>query len=378
MDYVAALLLWHAAAGAIPAQPRSIPAALLGVWWVASWVAQSFAAPLLLAALAVAAFAWHDGHVAGVLMAAPAAVLFAFVHLRNRRAARLLLRAMGLADRVPWAAGMWPIVRDDPRVRRIADLSYGDHGVRNRLDLILPVVPPSGPMPVLVHIHGGAWITGHKRQQARPLIHHLAAHGWMVADVNYRLGPRDRMPAMVTDVLRAVAWVREHAAEHGGDPARVAVTGESAGGHLAAMVALAHDDPALKPGFEQADCSVVAAVPLYGRYDMLDRARRAGRNHAALLRFAAARFMPGSPDATWHAMSPMERVRADAPPMLLIHGTGDILLPHEESAAFAAALPDATCVALPGIEHAYDIAASAATWGHVRAVRAFLDRHVNG
>lgn len=376
MDYVAALLLWHAAAGAVPAQPRSIPAALLGVWWVASWSGQSFAAPLALAALAVTGFSLADGGAIGAILSGAAAVVFVFVHARNRRAAWLLLRAMNIDDRVPLTAGLWPIVRDDPRVRRIADLSYGEHGLRNRLDLVVPAVPPAGPMPVLVHLHGGAWITGHKHQQARPLINHLAAHGWLVADVNYRLGPRDRMPAMVTDALRALAWVRANAAAHGGDPARIAVTGGSAGGHLAAMVALAHDDPALKPGFEEADCSVVAAVPLYGRFDMLDRARRAGRNHAAMLRFAAARFMPGAPDATWHAVSPVERVRADAPPMLLIHGTGDILLPHQESAAFAAMLPRATYVALPGIEHAYDIAASAATWGHVRAVRAWLERHV--
>ena len=377
MAYVAALLLWHALAGLIPAQPRSIPAPLLGLWWVASWIGQSFAFPLAIASAVVAWATWRDGEGAGALLAAVATVAFALSHRRNRRAARLLLRAMDLDDAVPWSAGLWPIVYDDRRTRRIANVAYGGEGARQTLDLVMPRVRPDAPMPVLIHIHGGAWITGHKHQQARPLIDHLAARGWLVADVNYRLGPTHRMPTQVQDVLRAVAWVRANAAAHGGDPARIAVTGGSAGGHLTAMVALAHDDPALKPGFEDADCSVAVAVPLYGRFDMLDRARLAGRNHGAMMRFAATKFMPGPPDARWHDVSPIDRVRADAPPMLVIHGTGDILLPHRESAAFARALSTpVTHVALPGIEHAYDIAASAATWGHVRAVTAFLERHL--
>ena len=373
MIYVAVILLWHAVAAAVPAQPRSMPARLLGPWWVASWIGQSFALPLAIAAAVSALSGWRDGEPMVLLPALAATLVFAFVHRRNRRAARLLLSAMDLPTRVPWHAGLWPLATGARGVRRVKDVAYGTHGWRTTLDLIMPAEPPAGAMPVLVHIHGGAWITGRKDQQAKPLIHHLARAGWLVADVNYRLGPAHRMPVQVSDVLRAIAWVRAHAADHGGDPARIAVTGGSAGGHLTAMAALAHDDPALKPGFEAADCRVQAAVPMYGRFDMLDRARRAGRNHAALTRFAASKFMPGPPDDAWHAVSPIDRVRPDAPPMLVIHGTGDVLLPHAESADFAAAT-GSTYIALPGIEHAYDIAASAVTWGHVRAVAAWLER----
>lgn len=377
MTWVAAILFWHALAGLIPAQPRSIPARLLGVWWVASWVGQSFALPLALAAAAVAAFALAHGEGVGGALGTLATLGFALGHRRNRRAGKAMLRAMGLAPRIPWTAGLWPIVGRDRRVRRVRGISYGAEGVRQTLDLVMPVAPPAGPMPVLIHLHGGAWITGHKDQQARPLIHHLAANGWLVADMNYRLGPAHRLPVQVSDVLRAIAWVKANAAQHGGDPARVAVTGGSAGGHLTAMAALAHDDAALKPGFEEADCAVAAAVPVYGRFDMLDRERRSGRNHAALTRFAADRFMPGAPDERWNAVSPIDRVRADAPPMLVIHGTGDVLLPHQEAAAFVAALPTrVTYLPLRGIEHAYDIADSALTWAHVRAVRAWLERTV--
>lgn len=375
MSYVAILLLWHALAAAIPAQPRSIPARLLGLWWVASWIGQAFALPLMLVAGAVTLFGARDGEVTTWLPALAALGLSGFVHWRNRRAARLLLAAAGQPTHVPWHAGLWPIARQPADVRRIKDVAYDTHGWRTTLDLVLPSGRPSGPMPILVHVHGGAWITGRKNQQAKPLIRHLAQNGWLVADINYRLGPGHRLPVQVTDVLRAIAWVRAHAAEYGGDPARIAVTGGSAGGHLTAMAALAHDDPALKPGFEDADCSVQAAVPLYGRFDMLDRARRSGRNHDALTRFAEAKFMPGPPGQAWHAVSPIDRLRPDAPPMLVIHGSGDVLLPHEEGAAFARDV-GARWVRLPGIEHAYDIAASAATWGHVRAVTAWLDDQI--
>jgi acetyl esterase/lipase len=375
MAYVAILLLWHALAAAIPAQPRSVPARLLGLWWVASWIGQAFALPLMLVAGAVAAFGARDGEMATFLPALAASVLSAFVHWRNRRAARLLLAAVGLPDRVPWHAGLWPIAHQPKDVRRITDIAYDAHGWRTTLDLIMPCEPPAETMPILVHVHGGAWITGRKNQQAKPLIHHLARRGWLIADINYRLGPAHRLPVQVTDVLRAIAWVRAHAAEHGGDPTRIAVTGGSAGGHLTAMAALAHDDPALRPGFGDADCSVQAAVPLYGRFDMLDRARRAGRNHDALTRFATTKFMPGPPGKAWRAVSPIDRLRTDAPPMLVIHGGGDVLLPHEESAEFARGV-GAAGLMLPGIEHAYDIAASAATWGHVRAVTAWLEAQI--
>ncbi len=368
MSYLAVLLLWHAIAAAIPAQPRSIPARLLGLWWVASWIGQTFALPLALTSLAVTLFGVRDGRAIVILPALAATALFGLVHARNRRAGRLLLAAMDLPTRIPWHAGLWPIARLPKDLRRVKDIPYDSHGWRTTLDLVLPADPPAGPMPILVHVHGGAWITGRKDQQAKPLIHHLARDGWLVADVNYRLGPAHRMPTQVRDVLRAIAWVREHAAEHGGDPTRIAVTGGSAGGHLTAMAALAYDDPALGA----VDGAVQAAVPLYGRFDMLDRAKRAGRNHAAMTRFAAAKFMPGPPGEAWHAVSPIDRLRPDAPPMLVIHGTGDVLLPHRESAEFSAAA-GARYVALPGIEHAFDIAASAATWGHVRAVAAWLE-----
>ena len=96
---------------------------------------------------------------------------------------------------------------------------------------------------------------------------HLADRGWICVAMNYRVSPLHTWPDHIIDVKRALAWVKENIADYGGDPNFVAITGGSAGGHLAALAALTPGDPEFQPGFEDADTSVVAAVPVYGRYD---------------------------------------------------------------------------------------------------------------
>ena len=95
-------------------------------------------------------------------------------------------------------------------------------------------------------------------------------HGWVGFNIDYRLSPAATFPDHLVDVKRAIAWVREHAAEYGADPDFICLTGGSAGGHLCALAALTADDPAYQPGFEDADTSVAAAVPFYGVYDLTD------------------------------------------------------------------------------------------------------------
>ncbi len=102
--------------------------------------------------------------------------------------------------------------------------------------------------PVLLQIHGGAWVIGNKDQQGMPLMYHLADKGWVCVAINYRLSPRATWPDHLVDCKRALAWIREHIAEYGGDPDYVVVTGGSAGGHLTAMMGLTANDPAYQPG----------------------------------------------------------------------------------------------------------------------------------
>jgi acetyl esterase/lipase len=119
----------------------------------------------------------------------------------------------------------------------------------------------------MVYIHGGAWIIGEKREQGKPMMYELVARGWVCVAINYRLSPKATWPDHIVDAKRAVAWVKEHIAEYGGDPSFVAVSGGSAGGHLCALLALSAGDPTFQPGFEEADTSVEACVPFYGVMD---------------------------------------------------------------------------------------------------------------
>ena len=96
----------------------------------------------------------------------------------------------------------------------------------------------------------------------------LARRGWVCVTINYRLSPKATWPEHIVDCKMAVAWVREHIAEYGGDPGFVCVSGGSAGGHLSALLALTPGDPAFQPGFEETDTHVDACVPVYGVYDM--------------------------------------------------------------------------------------------------------------
>jgi acetyl esterase/lipase len=363
---------------AVPKTPTWLPGFVVPPYFMISLTGQLFALPLLIVSWVLAVIA--EGTEAWLL--AGIGVLFAIAHSRNRMAGRLLLDRLGLSrTRIPLLAGLAPPAVGDRRVRRIKDIAYGDAGERNLLDLVLPHQPPTAPMPILIHVHGGAWVLGAKGQQAKPLINHLVPQGWLCADINYRLGPSCRFPDMIIDVLKAIAWVKAHAHEYGGDPSRVAITGGSAGAQLAALAALAHDDPAFKPGFEDADCRVQMAVPVYGRFDMLDRkVYMKGGHKVAIDGFMAEKVMPGAPESCrdlWHACSPLDRIRPDAPPMLITHGTGDSMLPFEDARDFAEALQAVSpapviFIDLPGIEHAYEMASSPLTWAHVRAVTAFL------
>ena len=148
------------------------------------------------------------------------------------------------------------------------DISYGDYGARNHLDIWRrPDLDRGGRAPVLLQVPGGAWMVGSKRQQAYPLMSHLAELGWVCVAINYRLSPRSTWPDHIVDVKQALAWTKEHIAEYGGDPDWIAITGGSAGGHLSSLAALTANDPQFQPGFEDADTSVRAAVPFYGLYD---------------------------------------------------------------------------------------------------------------
>ena len=93
----------------------------------------------------------------------------------------------------------------------------------------------TGPFPVMVWIHGGGWVIGSADESIATARDLAAGAGCIVVSLDYRLAPEHKAPAAVDDCVAAVGWVLDHAAEIGGDPARVAVGGDSAGGNLAAL-----------------------------------------------------------------------------------------------------------------------------------------------
>ena len=255
---------------------------------------------------------------------------------------------------------MRPIHFDHTGIEIVRRIPYGD-AERNVLDVYRPATLPGRLLPVVLQVHGGAWVVGHKAQQAQPLLHRLAANGYVCVSINYRLAPTSRFPAQLLDVKRAIAWVREHIAEYGGDPDLIILTGGSAGGHLVSLAALTPNDPVYQPGFESVDTSVAGCMPFYGPSDFTNRFGIRGR-FSALELFLKHTAMPGSMaecGELYRAMSPIEHASADAPPFLIIEGAIDVLAWREEARAFAGHLAEVSTQPVvywevPGAQHAFD------------------------
>ena len=247
------------------------------------------------------------------------------------------------------------------------------------LDVYLPDEPPAErPRPAIVQVHGGGWIIGSRSEQGIPLLNHLAAHGWVGFNIDYRLSPRATFPDHVVDVKRAIAWVREHAEEYGVDPDFDLPHRRLGGRPLCALAALTPGDPAFQPGFEDADTSVAAAVPFYGVYDLTDAE---SVYYPELLDWVLERqvfktTMEADPER-FRAASPTHRVHADAPPFLVIHGERDTLVPVADARRFVAELRAVSqnpvlYAELAGAEHAFDLGPSVRTARVVEAIERFL------
>jgi acetyl esterase/lipase len=286
-------------------------------------------------------------------------------------AAEAALADLGLVDD--------PVARQ--RLRRTRNVTFARVGGRNlKLDVFAPADdPPSGVRrPAILQIHGGAWVLGDKREQGLPLLKLLARHGWVGFNANYRLSPAATWPDHLVDVKRALAFIREHADEYGIDPGFVAVTGGSAGGHLAAMMALTQGDPAYQPGFEHADTSVQACVPFYAVYDFTNRAgTMPAQFHDWLLQPLVMKAFFDEEPERYRAASPLDNVRADAPPFFVIHGDRDTLAPVADARAFVERLRSVSSepvryLELRGAQHAFDVFSSVRVRHVVRAVERFL------
>ncbi|HQS94961.1 alpha/beta hydrolase [Novosphingobium sp. 17-62-19] len=251
----------------------------------------------------------------------------------------------------------------DGAMRQVADLRYGNDPAQ-KLEMFVPQ-GATGSLPVLVFVHGGSWAGGDPHDY-RFIARTFCAKGYAVVLAGYRLYPRARFPAMVQDGAAAVRWVHDNAAKLGGDPARVALMGHSAGAYNVAMLTL---DPQWLRAVGLDDTAIRGTVALAGPFD----------------------FLPLDSDATINAFGnapdplktqPVNFVRKDAPPMLLVTGDADTRVKPRNSKRLAQLLTQAGApnqpVLIEGVTHEKIIMMFAQPFARdsraIDAVVPFLDR----
>jgi acetyl esterase len=216
-------------------------------------------------------------------------------------------------------------------------------------DVIVP--SGAGPHPVLVYLHGGGWICGSPRSH-RKLTHRFAEAGYLVVSVDYRLAPEHPFPTPFDDCVAAVKWAAREAARFGGDPARLAIGGDSAGGNLSAAVAAALADDPGAPRLR-------AALLIYGVFDFASLENGAASAPAAalpgfesfagdMLELMVGSYLGSKPGRERVLRDPRVsplHAAAKLPPCHVMCGTADPLI------AQARALRDA--LALAGVAHEY-------------------------
>jgi pectinesterase len=208
------------------------------------------------------------------------------------------------------------------------DLEYSRAGGESlRLDACVP--DGKGPFPAVILVHGGGWSSGDKTTGVDPLFAPISKYGLGWFSINYRLAPKFRYPASVEDVEAAVRWVKQHAAEFNVDPTRLALLGESAGGHLVAMAVVRAKD----------DTRVAAAIPFYAPVDLeADTQRRGGLSLSLRDLFGRSYEVDAQATQLLREASPLNYVHSGLPPFLLVHGTADMSVPYNQSVQLQAKL----------------------------------------
>lgn len=202
----------------------------------------------------------------------------------------------------------------------------------------------AGPFAAAIVVHGGAWVRGDRRLDVAPLLPALADAGIAWFTIDYRLTSNPlRFGLAVNDVESAVRFVKEHADEYHVDPNRIALVGESAGGHLAAMAAL------------DGNISVQAVVALYAPTDLVSLAKNSDLIPDSLRQQLRGTALEGMLMAALSQLSPIEKVHSGMPPFLLIHGTADMVVPFEQSRAMCGRIEsvggDCELFRVPGAGH---------------------------
>ena len=259
-----------------------------------------------------------------------------------------------------------------PGVRLYKDLAYLPNGhQRQKLDIYVPD-NRNGARPLIVWIHGGAWMEGSKNH-CPPLA--WTRKGYLVASVDYRLSQEAKFPAQIKDCKAAVRWLRVHAKQYGIDPHRFVAWGDSAGGHLASLLGTAGNVPEWELGLPSVSSRVQVVIDWYGRADLTRVS-----TDPAWANSPSAMLLGGYGDDVAEAAkkaSPIFHVSKDDPPFLIMHGSMDSLVPQRQSEAFAGALKEAgvesRLVILEGAGHGGEEFLSSEL---IKVIDAFLAQHL--
>ena len=212
-------------------------------------------------------------------------------------------------------------LRTDIEFAKVGDVSL-------TLDAFVP--EGAGPFPTCILVHGGGFVRGDKQSYIKPLFEPLSKAGFAWFTINYRLAPQHRWPACADDVETAIRWVKSHAKEYKVDVGRIALIGESAGGHLVSWVGTRAKE----------DTRVAAVVPFYAPHDLelqVKHRNMLGESMTSLLGLTELN------DDAWKRLrevSSSSYVHKGMPPFLLIHGDKDPTVPFEQSTRFQKQMKD--------------------------------------
>jgi acetyl esterase/lipase len=254
---------------------------------------------------------------------------------------------MGLAAVLGWQASQ---AAEQPRhegkkgpppgVKVLKDLAYvpGGHELQ-KLDLYLPEKASEHPLPLVVWIHGGGWQGGSK--EGCPLRSLMLDKGYAVASINYRFSQHALFPAQIQDCKAAIRWLRANAKKYNLDPDRVGVGGDSAGGHLVALLGTTAGVKDLEGDAGNLDQSsrVQAVVDWYGPTDFATVGPGLSNPNSPVSKLIGGSPLENKEKAA--KASPITYVGKDAAPMLIMHGDKDKLVIPSQSEELAAALKKA-------------------------------------
>ena len=232
-----------------------------------------------------------------------------------------------------------PLARLLKDVQIHRDLEYVKDGhERHRLD-VFTQKDVTDPQPLVVWIHGGAWLGGSKAS-ARPVLP-LLQDGYVVASINYRLSQHDVFPAQIEDCKAAIRYLRANAEQFHIDPNRIGVAGASAGGHLVALLGTSGGVKELEGNGGNADQSsrVQAVVDLFGPTDLAQMGGSHDNPNSPEAKLIGGPVQQNKAKAA--KANPINYITKDDPPFLILHGDKDRTVPINQSELLTEALQKA-------------------------------------